>query len=61
MTLQMKYRELLDEGKAEGIQMERIDAIQRMIRKGFAKDIILELGYTEAEYAEAEAGLCQTI
>lgn len=61
MTLQMRDLEKFDEGKAEGIQMERIDAIQRMIRKGFAKDVILELGYTEAEYKEAEAELCQTI
>jgi len=47
------------EGKAEGMQQERIDAVQRMIRKGCTKEFILDLDYTEEEYAEAESGLCQ--
>jgi len=47
------------EGKAEGMQQERIDAVQRMIRKGCTKEFILDLDYTEEEYAEAEAELCQ--
>ena len=55
MTLLMRDREKI----AEGMQKERIDAIQRMIRKGCTKDFILGLDYTEAEYAEAEAGLRQ--
>ncbi len=58
MTLLMRDREKFAEGKVEGMQEERIDAIQRMIRKGCTKDFILGLDYTEAEYAEAEAGLC---
>ncbi|MBQ7933456.1 MAG: hypothetical protein IJ327_01530 [Lachnospiraceae bacterium] len=59
MTLQMRDREKFAEGKAEGLQQGRIEAIQRMIRKGYSKKDILELEYTEAEYAEAEAGLQQ--
>ena len=54
MTLLMRDREKI----AEGMQKERIDAVQRMLRKGYSKEDILELDYTEAEYAEAEAGLC---
>jgi len=46
-------------GRAEGMQQGRIDAVQRMIRKGCTKEFILDLGYTEEEYAEAEAELCQ--
>lgn len=34
-----------------------IEKIQKMIRKGCTKEFILDLGYTEEEYAEAEAGL----
>ena len=49
------------EGKAEGKAEERILAIQKMIRRGYSKNDILELEYTENEYAEAEAGLCQMV
>lgn len=55
MTLLMRDREKFAEGKAEGMQQERIDAVQRMIRKGYSKEDILELEYTEEEFAEAEA------
>ena len=57
MTLQMRDREKFAEGHAEGLnegmQRERVDTIQRMIRKGYSKDDIFDLGYTEKEYAEA--------
>jgi len=61
MTLQMRDREKFAEGKAEGMQQERIDAVQRMISKGYSREDILELEYTEEEYAEAEAGLLQSV
>ncbi len=53
MTLQMRDREKFE----EGMQQERIDAIQRMIRKGCTKEFIFDLGYTNEEYAEAETEL----
>lgn len=63
MTLFMRDREKFEEGKAEGmaegIQKERLDAIQKMIRKGYSRDFVLDLDYTESEYTEAEAGLLQ--
>ncbi len=63
MTLLMRDREKFAEGKAEGkaegMQLERIHAVQRMIRKGYSKEDILELDYTEDEYAEAKSELCQ--
>lgn len=57
MTLLMRDREKIE----EGAQRERIKMILRMIRKGCTKDFILELGCTEAEYAEAEAELIQMV
>ena len=36
-----------------------VEKIQKMIRKGCSKEFILELDYTEDEYAEAEAELFQ--
>jgi len=53
MTLLMRDREKFEQGLEQG----RIDAIQRMIRKGCTKDFILELGYTEEEYVKAETEL----
>lgn len=55
MTLQMRDREKIE----EGMQLERINAIQRMIRKGCTKEFIFDLGYTDEEYAEAEAELAR--
>ena len=40
------------------VREERIDKIKKMIAKGYTKDAILDLDYTEEEYAEAEAELC---
>ena len=39
--------------KQEGIEEERIRAIQTMISKNFTKEVILSLNYTEEEYAKA--------
>ena len=33
---------------------ERLDAIQRMIKKNYSKEAILDLGYSEQEYEKAE-------
>lgn len=41
------------------VQKDHIEKIQKMIRKGCTKEFILELDYTEDEYAEAEAELFQ--
>lgn len=43
------------------MQQERMSAIQRMIRKGYTKEIIFDLGYTEDEYSEAESQMLQTV
>ena len=42
------------EGKAAGIEEEKRQAICRMIKKGFDRQTILDLGYTEFEYEEAK-------
>lgn len=47
-----------ERGIKQGRHLERIAMIQKMIRKGFSKEIILGLDYTEDEYSEAEAKLC---
>lgn len=41
------------------VQKDHIEKIQKMIRKGYLKEDILELDYTEDEYAEAERELLQ--
>ena len=43
----------------EGIKKERINQIQRMIKKGKVKEEILDWEYTEEEYVEAERRLLQ--
>ena len=44
-------KKLVDEGRAE----ERIEILIKMIRKGYGKEDILALEYTEEEYSKAEA------
>lgn len=39
------------------IQKERLQAIKKMILKGCSKEFVLDLDYTEEEYAEAEREL----
>ena len=39
------------------VQRERLQAIEKMILKGCTKEFILDLDYTEEEYAEAEREL----
>ena len=41
------------------IKKDHIEKIQKMIRKGYSREDILALDYTEDEYAEAEAELFQ--
>ena len=53
MTFEMLQREKYKEGLQEGRQEERIDAIQRLKKKGFGRQAILDLGYTEEEYETA--------
>ena len=50
MTLFMRDREKYEEGKAE----TRISIIRKMIAKDYSREAILDLGFTEEEYAEAE-------
>ena len=45
----------------EGMKKERITQIQRMIKKGKAKEEILDWEYTEEEYLEAERLLMQFV
>lgn len=49
----------IKQGEVQGRHFKRIAMIQKMIRKDFSREIILKLDYTEDEYAEAEAKLCQ--
>jgi hypothetical protein len=41
------------------VQKERLEILQKMIRTEFPKEAILGLGFTEDEYAKAEAELFQ--
>ena len=42
----------------EGIEKERLNAIERMVNAGFSKEQIISCGYTEEEFTEAESLLC---
>lgn len=52
------WEEIKEDYIEEGIEREKLTAIQRMIRKGYSKEQILELEYTEEEYTKAEATMC---
>jgi len=43
------------------VHKDHVAKIKKMIRKGYSKEDILELDYTEDEYTEAEAGICQMV
>ena len=49
----------IERGIECGIKQERLNAIQRMLLKGLSKETILDLGYTEKEYAEVENKLLE--
>ena len=49
---------LIEENAIKKVNVEKI---KKMILKGCSKEFILELDYTEDEYAEAEAELYQKI
>ena len=48
-------------GKEDIVKEENIKRIVKMISKGYSKEEVLELDYTEEEYEEAEKGLFATV
>ncbi len=48
----------IEKGIEKGIKKERINAIERMMKAGAAKEQMALFGYTEEEIAEAEGILC---
>ena len=50
-----------ERGIEKGIEKERLNTIQRMLRRGYSKEDILDWEYTEEEYAEAERQLLQSV
>ena len=68
ITLCKALQEMYDDGKAEGLeqgrelgkielQQEKTTKIQNMLKEGISKEVILKIGYTEEELAEAERQL----
>ena len=51
--------EVMQKYEKLAVSAERMATIQKMIRKGYSKEDILGLDYTQDEYAEAEAALFQ--
>lgn len=47
----------MEKGMEKGIKSERLHTIERMRKAGFTKEQIKQLGYTESEFAEADASL----
>ena len=48
-------------GKEDIVKEENIKRIVKMISKGYSKEEVLELDYTEEEYKEAEKELLATV
>lgn len=48
-------QKLVDEGREEGRTEGIVEGISKLIWKGYSKEDILDLDYTEEEYAKAEA------
>lgn len=46
--------EVMQQYEKIAIQKDHVEKIQKMIKKGYSKEEILDLDYTEEEYAEAE-------
>ncbi len=51
--------EVIERYVDEALKIEHIEKIKKMISKNYSKGDILELGYTEDEYSEAESQLVQ--
>ena len=47
------YNEGLEQGRIE-LQQEKIIKIQNMLKKNYSKEEILDIGYAEEEFVEAE-------
>lgn len=45
----------------EAMHKERMAKIKKMIQKGYSKEEIIDLDYTEGEYAEAEQELLKWV
>ena len=57
-----KYmREAVEESRRAAQKDERINMICKMIRKGFDRDTIMDLDYTEDEYNEAEQTMLTSV
>lgn len=47
--------EVMEKYVDEALRKEHIEKIQAMLKEGISKEVILKVGYTEDEYAEAES------
>ena len=53
--------DIVKEENQKILREENIKRIVKMISKGYSKEEILDLDYTEEEYEEAEKGLLTTV
>lgn len=53
--------EVMQKYERLAVQQNNINKIKKMIQKGYAKEEIMDLDFTEEEYAEAEAELLQPV
>ena len=60
MTLAMQYREKYKEGRAKGRAEGRVETLKGLIKAGAEKGMLLQV-YTEEEYSEAEAEMCDMV
>lgn len=57
MTLFMRDEEKREEGRMEGREEGRIDSIRKMLSKGYTKEAILDLDFSEDEISKAEQSM----
>lgn len=55
---EINFEKGINQGIQQGVEKERLNAIERMLKAGASKDQIISYGYTEEELIEAENGLC---
>ena len=53
-TVEDYARECEKIGRSEGRSEERVNAIRKMLKNGFTREVILSLDYSEAELEAAE-------
>lgn len=53
--------EIMQKYEQIAVHEEKINKIQAMLKKGYSKEDIIDIGYTEDEYSKAEKQMLQLV